>query len=56
MITKPMEGESIKDPNAHQGEPSHLGDLDPKSVEMRISGFGVVPAKYDPPARRSNSR
>ncbi|HEY1477371.1 MAG TPA: hypothetical protein VGF37_06755, partial [Chthoniobacterales bacterium] len=23
-----------------------MGDVDPKSVEMRISGFGVVPAIY----------
>jgi hypothetical protein len=25
-----------------------MGDVDPKSVEMRISGFGLVPAVYDP--------
>jgi hypothetical protein len=25
-----------------------MGNVDPKSVEMRVSGFGVVPAKYDP--------
>jgi hypothetical protein len=24
-----------------------MGDIDPGSVEMRISGFGVVPANYD---------
>ena len=25
-----------------------MGDIDPGSVKMRISGIGVVPAKYDP--------
>jgi hypothetical protein len=25
-----------------------MRDADPKSVEMRISGFGLVPAVYDP--------
>jgi hypothetical protein len=25
-----------------------FGAVDPKSVEMRISGFGIVPATYDP--------
>jgi hypothetical protein len=25
-----------------------MGTLDPKSVEMRLSGVGLVPAKYDP--------
>ena len=24
-----------------------MGDVDPKSVEMRISGLGKVPANYD---------
>jgi peptidoglycan/xylan/chitin deacetylase (PgdA/CDA1 family) len=48
MITKPMEGESIKDPKPLiKANLATLGDLDPKTVEMRISGFGVVPAKYD---------
>ena len=49
MITKPMDGEAIKDPKPLiKANLATLGDLDPKSVEMRISGFGVVPAKYDP--------
>jgi hypothetical protein len=25
-----------------------MGNVEPSSVEMRVSGFGVVPAKYDP--------
>jgi len=49
MVTKPMDGEAIKDPKPLiKANLATLGDLDPKSVEMRVSGFGVVPAKYDP--------
>ena len=48
MITKPLDGESIKDPKPLiKANLATLGDLDPRSVQMRISGFGVVPAKYD---------
>jgi hypothetical protein len=25
-----------------------MGEVEPNSVEMRISGYGLVPAKYDP--------
>jgi hypothetical protein len=25
-----------------------MGEVEPNSVEMRISGFGLVPARYDP--------
>ena len=48
MITQPMEGETISDPMPTiKANLETLGSLDPKSVEMRISGVGVVPAKYD---------
>ena len=48
MITKPMDGENTKDPRPLiKANLATLGDLDPKSVEMRISGLGVVPARYD---------
>jgi peptidoglycan/xylan/chitin deacetylase (PgdA/CDA1 family) len=48
MLTKPAEGETV-----HTAQPvieanlQALGNVDPKSVEMLISGFGPVPAKYD---------
>ena len=52
MITKPMDGEAIKDAKPLiKANLATLGDLDPKTVEMRISGFGVVPAKYDPASK-----
>lgn len=48
MITQPMDGETISDPNPIvKANLATLGNLDPKSVEMRISGIGVVPATYN---------
>ncbi len=49
MITQPMEGETIADPKPLlKANIATMGDVDPKSIEMRVSGFGVVPAQYDP--------
>ncbi len=48
MLTKPAEGETV-----HTATPlieanlQALGKVDPKSVEMLISGFGPVPVTYD---------
>jgi len=43
-----MQGETISDPRPElKVNLASLGKLDPKSVEMRISGFGLVPATYD---------
>jgi len=48
MITQPMEGETVSDPKpVIKANLATMGDIDPKSVEMRISGFGLVPAQYD---------
>jgi peptidoglycan/xylan/chitin deacetylase (PgdA/CDA1 family) len=48
MITQPMEGETISDPNPLiKANLATMGQIDPASVEMRISGLGTVPAKYD---------
>ena len=48
MITEPMDGETITNPKPTiKANLATLGDLDPKSVEMRISGIGAVPVKYD---------
>ncbi len=49
MLTEPMQGATISDPRpAIKINLATLGAIDPKSVEMRISGFGLVPAAYDP--------
>jgi hypothetical protein len=48
MITQPMQNEVISDPKpVIQINLATLGKVDPSSVEMRISGFGPVPAEYD---------
>lgn len=48
MITEPMEGETISNPKPTiKANLATLGELDSKSVEMRISGIGAVPVKYD---------
>jgi peptidoglycan/xylan/chitin deacetylase (PgdA/CDA1 family) len=49
MITQPMQGETIPDPKpVIKVNLQTFGEIDPKSVEMRISGFGLVPATFDP--------
>ena len=49
MVTQPLEGEVVTDPMPTiKANLATLGEIDPKSVEMRISGFGPVPVKYDP--------
>ena len=49
MVTKPMDGETISDPKPLiKANLATLGDIDPGTVEMRISGLGAVPVKYDP--------
>ncbi|HSI13160.1 MAG TPA: polysaccharide deacetylase family protein [Chthoniobacter sp.] len=49
MVTKPMDGETIGDPKPLiKANLATLGDIDPGTVEMRISGFGPVAVKYDP--------
>lgn len=48
MVTIPAQDETISDPRPTiKANLAAMGDVDPKSVEMRISGLGLVPAKYD---------
>jgi peptidoglycan/xylan/chitin deacetylase (PgdA/CDA1 family) len=35
---------------------SPFGNIDPESVQMRISGFGLVPAQYDPASKTLSFR
>jgi peptidoglycan/xylan/chitin deacetylase (PgdA/CDA1 family) len=49
MITQPMEGETISDPTPTlKANLATMGEVDPKSVAIRVSGIGAVAAKYDP--------
>ena len=49
MVTVPMEGEVV-----HELKPelkanlAALGEVEPGTVEIRVSGVGAVPVKYDP--------
>ena len=48
MVTVPAQDETISDPRPTiKANLAAMGDVDPKTVEMRISGFGLVAAKYD---------
>jgi peptidoglycan/xylan/chitin deacetylase (PgdA/CDA1 family) len=49
MVTQPMDGETVSDPNPEiKANLAAFGNVDPQSVTMRISGVGIVPASYDP--------
>ncbi len=49
MITEPQNGSTINDPHPLvRANLATMGELDPTSIEMWISGFGLVPSVYDP--------
>lgn len=49
MATEPAQGATVSNPlPLIRANLSQLGEVDPASVEMRVSGMGLVPAKYDP--------
>lgn len=49
MLTEPLNDQHITELKPTiKANLASMGDVDPKSVEMRISGFGLVPAVYDP--------
>jgi peptidoglycan/xylan/chitin deacetylase (PgdA/CDA1 family) len=52
MVTQPADGETVSDPSPEiKANLAALGNVDPKSVTMRISGIGLVPATYDPQSK-----
>jgi peptidoglycan/xylan/chitin deacetylase (PgdA/CDA1 family) len=49
MVTQPMNEEKISNSRpVIKANLASMGEVEPASVEMRVSGYGVVPAKYDP--------
>jgi peptidoglycan/xylan/chitin deacetylase (PgdA/CDA1 family) len=49
MLTEPMNDEKISNTRpVIKANLASMGNVEPNSVEMRVSGFGLVPAKYDP--------
>ncbi|MBV9656901.1 MAG: polysaccharide deacetylase family protein [Verrucomicrobia bacterium] len=48
MLTQPADSETISNPKPLiKANLATMGDIEPGSVEMRVSGLGLVPAKYD---------
>jgi hypothetical protein len=48
VVTQPANDEHTPNPRPTiKANMASLGDVDPNSVQMRISGLGLVPAKYD---------
>ena len=48
MATQPMQGETISNPKPLiKANLATMGAIEPGSVTMRLSGFGLVPAVYD---------
>jgi peptidoglycan/xylan/chitin deacetylase (PgdA/CDA1 family) len=49
LATQPADGETVRTPlPLIKANLSGIGQIDPGSVQMRVSGLGVVPASYDP--------
>jgi hypothetical protein len=53
LTVSPAAGGTIGDPKPLiTVDLSSIEGIDPKSIEMRMSGFGVVPAKYDAASKK----
>jgi hypothetical protein len=49
LVTQPADGETVRTAlPLIKANLSAVGAIDPGSVQMRVSGLGVVPASYDP--------
>ncbi len=52
MVTVPAQGETITNPKpVIKANLATMGDVDPASIKMRISGLGVVKSTYDPASK-----
>ncbi len=48
LATEPADGATISNPKPTiKADLSSFGQVDPGSIAMRVSGFGIVPTKYD---------
>jgi peptidoglycan/xylan/chitin deacetylase (PgdA/CDA1 family) len=57
MLTQPMEGDIVTEPRPLlKVNLATLGDVDPGSVALRLSGVGPVPATYDPASKNVEGR
>jgi peptidoglycan/xylan/chitin deacetylase (PgdA/CDA1 family) len=56
MVTQPMEGETINNPHPTlKANLAAMGEIDPNSVEIRLSGIGQLPVKYDPASKTAEA-
>ena len=52
MVTQPMNGQHINDSTPTiKANLATMGEVDANSVEMRVSGVGLVPANYEPKSK-----
>jgi hypothetical protein len=52
MVTQPMNGQHINDSTPTiKANLATLREVDANSVEMRVSGVGLVPANYEPKSK-----
>lgn len=57
MLTQPADGETVATSQPMlKANLATLGDLDPASVSLRLSGIGVIPAKFDPSTKTIEAR
>jgi hypothetical protein len=49
MVTVPMEGETVREARPTiKANLATMGDVEAGTVEIRVSGIGPVPVKYNP--------
>lgn len=54
MVTIPFEGEVVKDLRpVLKADLAVLGDVEPGTVEMRVSGVGMIKVDYDPATKKA---
>lgn len=57
MVTQPMEGETVTDPRPTlKANLATFGNIDPGSVEIRLSGVGPIPVKFDPVSKIAEAK
>ncbi|HYR57161.1 MAG TPA: polysaccharide deacetylase family protein [Chthoniobacteraceae bacterium] len=57
MVTQPMDGDTVTEANpVLKANLATMGEIDPASVKMRVSGLGQVKAKFDPATKNIEYR
>jgi hypothetical protein len=57
MVTIPMEGEVIREAKPKiKANLATFGEVEPGSVEIRVSGIGAVPVQYSPETKLAEGK